>query len=82
MEKFSYRKETVMIYKFTKSGEKVIEISNEIAIRLGHTYIGTEHLLYGLAKEKNGIASKVLEKHLECKIPDEIYERLLELISE
>ena len=51
-----------MIYKFTKSGEKVIEISNEIAIRLGHTYIGTEHLLYGLAKEKNGIASKVLEK--------------------
>ena len=26
--------------------------------------------------------SKVLEKHLECKIPDEIYERLLELISE
>ena len=51
-----------MIYKFTKSGEKVIEISNEIAIRLGHTYIGTEHLLYGLVKEKNGIASKVLEK--------------------
>ena len=51
-----------MIYKFTKSGEKVIEISKEIAISLGHSYIGTEHLLYGLAKEKNGIASKVLEK--------------------
>lgn len=51
-----------MIYKFTKSAEKVIEISKEIAISLGHSYIGTEHLLYGLAKEKNGIASKVLEK--------------------
>ena len=51
-----------MIYKFTKSGERVIEISNEIAIKLGHSYIGTEHLLYGLVKEKNGIACKVLEK--------------------
>lgn len=51
-----------MIYKFTKSGERVIEISSDIAIKLGHNYIGTEHLLYGLAKEKNGIASKVLEK--------------------
>lgn len=51
-----------MIYKFTKSAERVIEISKNIAINLGHSYIGTEHLLYGLSKEKNGIASKVLEK--------------------
>ena len=65
-----------MIYKFTKSGEKVIEISNEIAIRLGHTYIGTEHLLYGLSKEKNGIASKVLEKQ------NIDYKNILEKIEE
>lgn len=51
-----------MIYKFTKSAEKVIEISKEIAINLGHSYIGTEHILYGLVKEKNGISNKVLEK--------------------
>ena len=51
-----------MIYKFTKSAERVIEISKEIAITLGHSYIGTEHLLYGLVKEKNGIARIVLEK--------------------
>ena len=50
-----------MEYKFTKSAEKALEYANEIAIELKHNYIGTEHLLYGLAKEKAGIANKVLE---------------------
>jgi len=51
-----------MVYKFTKSGEKVIENASDIVIYLGHNYIGSEHILYGLAKEKNGVAHKVLEK--------------------
>ena len=51
-----------MIYKFTKSSERVIELSSDIAIKLGHNYIGTEHLLYGLTKEKSGIASRALQK--------------------
>ena len=50
-----------MIYKFTARAEKAIEIANEIALELGHNYIGTEHLLYGLAKEGTGVASKVIE---------------------
>ena len=50
-----------MEYKFTKSAEKVLEYANDIAIELKHNYIGTEHLLYGLAKEETGIANKVLE---------------------
>jgi len=50
-----------MPYKFTSRAEKALEISNEIAIELGHNYIGTEHLLYGLIKEGSGIANKVLE---------------------
>ncbi len=50
-----------MVYKFTKSGEKVLELANELALDLGHSYIGTEHVLYGLACEENGVASKVLE---------------------
>ena len=50
-----------MTYKFTKKASKVIEISNDIALELGHSYIGTEHILYGLAKEEGGIASKVLK---------------------
>ena len=50
-----------MIYKFTNRAKKVIEIANDISIELGHNYIGTEHILYGLVKEGEGIASKVLQ---------------------
>ena len=49
-----------MVYKFTKSGEKAIENASDIVIYLGHNYIGSEHILYGLAKEVNGLAGKVL----------------------
>ena len=49
-------------YKFTKSANKALEIASEIAIKLGHNYVGTEHLLYGLAGEKTGVAGRVLEK--------------------
>ena len=50
-----------MTYKFTKSGEKVLEIAEKLAKTLGHIYVGTEHLLFGLIDEKNGVAGKVLE---------------------
>ena len=50
-----------MTYKFTNSCNKAIEIAGDIAMELGHSYIGTEHLLYGLVKEGNGVASKVLQ---------------------
>ena len=49
------------MYKFTNRAEKVIQLSNELTIQLGHKYIGTEHLLYGLAKEENCIASRILK---------------------
>ena len=49
-----------MIYKFTNKAKKVIEIANDISVELGHNYIGTEHILYGLVKEGEGIAAKVL----------------------
>ena len=50
-----------MMYKFTSRAKKAIEYANEIALELGHNYIGTEHLLYGLSKEGSGVAYKVLE---------------------
>ena len=50
-----------MTYNFTSRARKAIEIANDAAIELGHRYIGTEHILYGLAKEGSGVASKVLE---------------------
>ena len=49
-----------MIYKFTNKAKKVIEIANDVSVELGHNYIGTEHILYGLVKEGEGIAAKVL----------------------
>ena len=51
-----------MTYKFTESAKNVIEFANELAISLGHSYIGTEHILYGISKETDGIGSKVLEQ--------------------
>ncbi len=50
-----------MPYKFTGRSEETLKIANQIAMELNHNYIGTEHLLYGLIKEKNGIANKMLE---------------------
>ena len=50
-----------MMYKFTSRAEKALEIANDIAVELGHTYIGSEHILYGLVAEGTGVASMVLE---------------------
>ena len=49
-----------MMYKFTNSAEKALELSGELAADFGHNYIGTEHILYGLVKEGSGVASQVL----------------------
>ena len=49
-----------MINKFTDKARKVLICAQEEAIKLGHQYIGTEHLLIGLLKEETGIAAKVL----------------------
>ena len=68
-----------MVYKFTKSGEKVLAIANELASDLGHSYIGTEHLLYGLACEENGVAGKVLEN--QDITPEDILDKIEELIG-
>ena len=50
-----------MYYKFTARAEKALELAQELAMELGHDYIGSEHILYGLAEEGTGVASKVLE---------------------
>ena len=45
---------------FTPRAKKVLELSAEEARSMGHNYIGTEHLLLGLIKEQEGIASQIL----------------------
>ncbi len=45
---------------FTPRAKKVLELALEEASKLGHNYIGTEHILLGLIKEQDGKAAKVL----------------------
>jgi ATP-dependent Clp protease ATP-binding subunit ClpC len=45
---------------FTPKAKKVMELAMDEAISLGHNYIGTEHLLLGLLREGEGVASQVL----------------------
>ena len=68
-----------MTYKFTNRAKKAIEIANDLAIELGHNYIGTEHILYGLSKEGSGVAAKVLENQ-EVE-PQKILDKIDELIG-
>jgi ATP-dependent Clp protease ATP-binding subunit ClpC len=48
---------------FTPAAKKVLELSIEASRQLGHNYIGTEHLLLGLEKERNSLAAKVLRDY-------------------
>lgn len=41
--------------------KKVFEFANEEAANLGHNYVGTEHLLLGLLRQSDGVATQVLE---------------------
>jgi ATP-dependent Clp protease ATP-binding subunit ClpA len=45
---------------FTPRAKKVLELSLREALQLGHSYIGTEHLLFGLIREGNGVAINVI----------------------
>ena len=68
-----------MMYSFTNRAKKAIDIASEVAMELGHRYIGTEHILYGLAKEGNGVAAKVLSNQ-EIE-PEVIIDKIVELIG-
>jgi ATP-dependent Clp protease ATP-binding subunit ClpC len=47
---------------FTPRAKKVIELAGREASDLGHSYIGTEHILLGLIREGEGVAAQVLAK--------------------
>ncbi len=68
-----------MTYKFTERAQEALQIANDIAIQLGHNYIGTEHLLYGLTKEGSGVANKVLEN--QNVTAENVLEKIEELIG-
>ena len=69
-----------MYYKFTAKAEKAFELAQDIAVELGHNYIGTEHILYGLAEEGTGVASRVLEE--QGVTSENIKQEIVEIIGQ
>ena len=50
------------MYEFTESARKVIECAKEFSYNHNYSYIGTEHILYGLIAEDEGLAAVILKK--------------------
>jgi len=68
-----------MYGRFTEKAERAISLAQESAARLGHSYVGTEHLLLGLLKEGTGVAARVLQS--QGVTEDKIVAQIEELIG-
>ena len=51
-----------MMQRFTDDAQRVLSFAQEAALELGHDYVGTEHVLIGLIKVKNGVAAKAFNE--------------------
>ena len=62
------------MYEFTNSARKVIELARKFSYEHNYSYVGTEHILYGLIAEDEGLAATILKKQDLTKeyIEDEI----------
>lgn len=65
----------MMYDKFTENAKNAINVAREMAYRLSHNYIGTEHLLIGLM-QVDGVASRILEEN------GVTVEKVLELVNQ
>jgi ATP-dependent Clp protease ATP-binding subunit ClpC len=68
-----------MFKRYTEKAKKAIMIAQEEAVNLNHDYIGTEHILIGLLKEEEGVASQVL-KQLGVNV-DKVVEEVERLVG-
>ena len=69
-----------MIYKFSEASKNALENAEKLAIELGHNFIGTEHILYGITLEEKGLAFKILNKQgIEASI---IVNKIKEILGE
>ncbi|REJ33473.1 MAG: ATP-dependent Clp protease ATP-binding subunit ClpC, partial [Bacillota bacterium] len=64
---------------FTPRAKRVLELAFDEARQLGHTYIGTEHILLGLIREGEGVAAQVL-KNLGADL-DKVRRQVVELLG-
>jgi ATP-dependent Clp protease ATP-binding subunit ClpA len=63
---------------FTPRAKKVLELSLREAKALGHAYIGTEHILLGLVREREGLAARIL---IDRGVDDGQVRRLVEEVT-
>ena len=63
-------------HKLTQKAKKAIELANRAAMELGHNYLGTEHILLGLVRERDSVAGKILEAN---NVTDEKVIRKIEM---
>ena len=66
---------------FTPRSKKVLELSLREALRLGHNYIGTEHLLLGLVRVDEGLAAQILTQ-LGVPSTDAVRDRVTTVLRE
>jgi ATP-dependent Clp protease ATP-binding subunit ClpA len=65
--------------RFTPRAKKVLELSLREALQLGHNYIGTEHILLGLVREREGVGAQVLVS-LGADLP-RVRQQVIQLLS-
>lgn len=68
-----------MMQRFTDDAQRVLSLAQEAALELGHDYVGTEHVLIGLTKVKNGVAAKALEER--GLVTEDIFEAVEEHVG-
>ncbi|MBE9191485.1 metalloregulator ArsR/SmtB family transcription factor [Gloeocapsopsis crepidinum LEGE 06123] len=76
-KRIGHGKGTPLDIPFTPRAKRVLELSVEQSQRLGNQYIGTEHLLLGIVRERGGMAVRVLE-HLGVNLYS-LEQRILQL---
>ncbi|MBU1706286.1 ATP-dependent Clp protease ATP-binding subunit, partial [bacterium] len=65
--------------KFSMRVQQVLQFAREEALRLGHDYIGTEHLLLGIIRLGDGLAVQILQNQ-GCDL-DEVREAIEEMVD-
>jgi hypothetical protein len=69
---------TTGMIPFTPRAKRVLELSLREALEMGHNYIGTEHVLLGLLRERDGVANRIL---LDFVHPEEVRTEVVNVLS-
>ena len=69
-----------MIYKFSGASKKALENAEKLATELGHNLIGSEHILYGILLEEEGLGYKILKKQNINSL--QVFNKIKEIIGQ